>query len=92
MSDILLWMHPPMQVCAAVLGYGPCGRGEAGGDAAWQEDTFPVEAACKARDVGPSFYGFWGARFYVTLDLFGSTHYRTARRTGVADHRLAILG
>ena len=63
MSDILLWMHPLMQVCAAVLGVW----------AMWQ-GLFPWKQHVKLGTLALVLWILGALGFYVTLDLFGSTH------------------
>ena len=58
MSEILLWVHPLMQVCAAVLGVW----------AMWQG----LKRVAMLLALVLWILGAIG--FYVTLDLFGSTH------------------
>lgn len=75
MSDILLWMHPLMQVCAAVLGVW----------AMWQglkrvvmllgkKTLFPWKQHVKLGTLALVLWILGALGFYVTLDLFGSTH------------------
>ena len=47
---------------------------EAGGDAAWQEDAFPWKQHVKLGTLALVLWILGALGFYVTLDLFGSTH------------------
>ena len=47
---------------------------EAGGDAAWQETLFPWKQHVKLGTLALVLWILGALGFYVTLDLFGSTH------------------
>ena len=87
MSDILLWMHPLMQVCAAVLGVWAMWQGlKRVAMLLGKKTLFPWKQHVK---LGTLALVLWilGALGFDAGFVRQHPHYRTARRTGVADHR-----
>ena len=75
MSDILLWMHPLMQVCAAVLGVWAMWQGlKRVAMLLGKKTLFPWKQHVKLGTLALVLWILGALGFYVTLDLFGSTH------------------
>ena len=65
MSDILLWMHPLMQVCAAVLGVWAMWQGlKRVAMLLGKKTLFPWKQHVKL-GTWPSFYGFLGRSVFM---------------------------
>ncbi|MFR4119325.1 MAG: hypothetical protein ACLT2T_11195 [Bilophila wadsworthia] len=64
MSDILLWMHPLMQACAAVLGVWAMWQGlKRVAMLLGKKTLFPWKRQSSGR--WPSFYGFLGRSVFM---------------------------
>lgn len=75
MSDILLWVHPLMQVCAAVLGVWAMWQGlKRVAMLLGKKTLFPWKQHVKLGTLALVLWILGALGFYVTLDLFGSTH------------------
>ena len=97
MSDILLWMHPLMQVCAAVLGVWAMWQGlKRVAMLLGKKTLFPWKQHVKLGTLALVLWILGALGFYVTLDLFGSTTLpdctpnwrgRSSGWPSLADHR-----
>ena len=75
MSEILLWVHPLMQVCAAVLGVWAMWQGlKRVAMLLGKKTLFPWKQHVKLGTLALVLWILGALGFYVTLDLFGSTH------------------
>ena len=75
MSEILLWVHPLMQVCAAVLGVWAMWQGlKRVAMLLGKKTLFPWKQHVKLGTLALVLWILGAIGFYVTLDLFGSTH------------------
>lgn len=76
MTDVLLWLHPLMQICAALLGVWAMWQGMKRAAMLYgrKKVLFPWKQHVKLGTVALVLWILGGLGFYVTLDLFGSTH------------------
>ncbi len=75
MSEVLLWLHPLMQVCAAVLGVWAMWQGlKRVAMLLGKKTLFPWKQHVRLGTVALVLWILGALGFFVTLDLFGSTH------------------
>ena len=66
MSEVLLWVHPLMQVCAAVLGVWAMWQGlKRVAMLLGKKTLFPWKQHVRLGTVGPRFVDSRGARFFM---------------------------
>ena len=84
MSDVLLWLHPLMQVCAAVLGVWAMWQGMKRAAMLYgkKKMLFPWKQHVRLGTLALVLWILGGLGFYVT-----HAHHRPARRTCMAHHR-----
>lgn len=76
MTDVLLWLHPLMQICAAVLGVWAMWQGFKRAQMLYgkKKVLFPWKQHVRLGTWALVLWILGALGFYVTLDLFGSTH------------------
>ena len=75
MSDVLLWLHPVMQVLAAVLGIWAMWQGlKRVAQLRGKKILFPWKQHVKLGTLALCLWILGALGFYVTHDLFGETH------------------
>lgn len=75
MIDTLVWLHPLMQLCAAALGLWAMWQGlKRVAMLRGKKILFPWKQHVKLGTLALVLWILGGLGFYVTLELFGSTH------------------